>query len=211
MEISIWVESLLRHIAVIIAIVVGSLVLKHLSTRQKIIYSLLWLVLIFGIWATIRISNGLYSIIVYNIGGLFFFSARVLYVNYELKDWGKKYLFNIPALLLLSSFPIHWFLNDLNKWNELAPLIHLLLSVFLFYSIIKNPVNIADQVLRWAQLIFCLGDFIIVLFDNEITWKLPINISLDLTILHYLIANLELIMITISFCLAYWQSKRSLQ
>jgi hypothetical protein len=102
-------------------------------------------------------------------------------------------------------------MNDLNNFNELNPLIHLLLSVFLFYSIIKNPVNIADQVLRWAQLIFCLGDFIIVLFDNEITWELPLNKSLDLAALHYSIVNLELIMITISFCLAYWQSKRSVQ
>jgi len=208
----IFIESTLRHSMVIIGLIIGGITFRYLSIGQKIIYTQLWFVIILGAWATIRINNGFYSQPVYSIGNLFLYGIELIYIDYELKAFRKKKLFRILGLLLLMCIPLDWIIvRNLNYQSDALILIHLFLSFFLLFCIVNRPTTNANQLLRWALLIFGLGDIIFVVFRNLITWEANIELGKKMMLMHYAIANLKVLLICISFLTAYFKKKKTHQ
>ena len=205
----IFIESILRHSMVIIGLIIGGITFRYLSIGQTTIYIQLWLFAIFGAWATIRINNGFYSTSVYSIGVFFFYGVELIYVDYELKVFRKKKLFRVMGILLLICIPTYWIIvRNLNYQSDAIILIHLFLSFFLFFCIVNRPTTIANQLLRWALLIYWIGDIIFVIFRNLITWEVNIELGKKMMLMHYGIANLKILLICISFLTAYFRRKK---
>jgi hypothetical protein len=210
MDIPIIIESILRHTTVIVILLLGGMVFRHLSAGQRITYLRYIIVAIFGIWASIRVINGMYSIPVYSIGNFFFFLIYIWYVDYELGKYTYKSFFRVLALLLLCCIPLHWIVvGDLNQQSEITSLIHIFLSIFILYSILNRPTKFADQLLRWAILFYFLGDLIFSAFVNEISWRISIELSKKLNLLHYIVVYIHDVFIIISFLFAYFNSKKT--
>jgi hypothetical protein len=209
MDVPIIIELILRHTSVIVILILGSMVFRHLSVGQRIIYLRYIIVAIFGFWASIRVINGMYSIPVYSIGSFFFYLIYVWYVDYELGNYKYKKFFRMLALLLLSCIPLHWIVvRDLNQQSEIISIIHIFLSIFILYLILNRPTPLADQLLRWAIIFYLLGDLIFTAFVNEITWGISVELSKKLSLLHYAVAYIQDVLITISFLIAYFTSKK---
>ena len=212
MEIPFFGQAILKHSMIIIGLIIGSITYRHLSIGQKIIYTELWFIAIFGAWAVIRINNGLYSIPVYSIGSLFFYGLELIYIDYELKVFRKKKLFRTLGILLLSGIPVHWVIvRSLNYFSDVLILIHLFFSFFLFYCIVNRPTNIANQILRWAFIIYWLGDLFYIVFQNSISWEISTEFGIKIMSIHHKVTKLEEILISISFLMAYFQKKKTLQ
>ena len=209
MDVPIIIELILRHTSVIVILILGSMVFRHLSVGQRIIYLRYIIVAIFGIWASIRIINGMYSIPVYSIGEFFFYLIYKLYVDYELGKYTYKSFFRVLALLLLCCIPLHWIVvGDLNQQSEIISLIHIFLSIFILYLILNRPTTFADQLLRWAIIFYLLGDLIFSAFVNEIIWGISIELSKKLNLLHYSVLYIQDVLIIISFLMAYFKREK---
>ena len=185
MDIPIILETILRHITVIVILLLGGMVFLHLSVGQRIIYFLNIVVAIFGFWASIRVINGMYSIPVYSIGSFFFYLIYVWYVDYELGNYKYKKFFRMLALLLLSCIPLHWIVvRDLNQQSEIISIIHIFLSIFILYLILNRPTPFADQLLRWAIIFYLLGDLIFPAFVTELIGGISVSFSNKLSLFH---------------------------
>jgi ABC-type glycerol-3-phosphate transport system permease component len=111
----------------------------------------------------------------------------------NLGKYTYKSFFRVLALLLLCCIPLHWIVvRDLNQQSEIISIIHIFLSIFILYLILNRPTPLADQLLRWAIIFYLLGDLIFTAFVNEITW----------------VAYIQDVLITISFLIAYFTSKK---
>jgi hypothetical protein len=206
------VESILMHLSLLTGLISGGIVYRYLSIEQRIIYVRCLVVVFFGVWATIRVYNGMYNIVVYTIGDFFFYGIDIIYVDYELKSFRKKKLFRILALLLLSGIPLNWIISgNLNLQSDVVIIMHLFLSIFIFYSILTRPTSNANQMLRWARLCFWLGDFFIVIYNNFLTWEMADEPAIQLNLIHrFVLINTDILM-SISFLMAYFQKKKTLQ
>ena len=139
----------------------------------------------------------------------FFYGVELIYVDYELKVFRKKKLFRVMGILLLICIPTYWIIvRNLNYQSDAIILIHLFLSFFLFFCIVNRPTTIANQLLRWALLIYWIGDIIFVIFRNLITWEVNIELGKKMMLMHYGIANLKILLICISFLTAYFRRKK---
>jgi hypothetical protein len=209
METPYFVKAILLDSMIIIGLVIGAITYRHLSVGQKIIYTQLWVFAIFDTWAAIRIINGLYSIPVYSIGSFFFHGIELIYVDYELNGFRKKKLFRTLGIFLLICIPAHWIIvRNLNYFSDALILIHLFLSSFLFYCIINRPTNSANQMLRWALLIYWLGDLLNVVFQNLMAWKMDPEFGRKIMLIHHTVTKIKEILIIISFLMAYFRRKK---
>ena len=209
MEIPFYVNAILKNSMLIIGLIIGAITYRHLSIGQKIIYMELWFFAIFDAWAIIRINKGLYSIPVYSIGNLIFYGIEFIYIDFELNVFRKKKLFRTLGIFLLSCIPAQWIiLRSLNYFSDALILIHLFFSSFLFYCIVNRPTNTANQMLRWALLIYWLGDLPNVIFQNLIVWKMDLEFGIKIRLIHRIVIYLEVFLIIASFLLAYFRRKK---
>ena len=212
MEIPFFVNAILKNSMLIIGLIIGAITYRHLSIGQKIIYMELWFFAIFDAWAIIRINKGLYSIPVYSIGNLIFYGIEFIYIDFELNVFRKKKLFRTLGIFLLSCIPAQWIiLRSLNYFSDALILIHLFFSSFLFYCIVNRPTNTANQMLRWALLIYWLGDLLNVVFQNLMVWKMDPEFARKIIKIHHAVTKIKEILIIISFLMAYFKKEKTLQ
>jgi hypothetical protein len=206
------VYNFLHFFTLFVAIAAGIISFRKLSTGQKIIFAEQIMFLATGIWSSYRIYNGLYSIPVNSLSEFLCYGIEFFYFDYELRTHRKNYLFRICGILLLSIIPLQWMIvGSLNYRGDSQIPISLYLIIFNFYCIICRPVNLSNMILRWALLSYNAGTFLLVTYKDYLIWEVDPNISGKLTTASYRLSDIQLLLITISFLMAYFQKKKTLQ
>ena len=206
------VYNFLHFFTLFVAIAAGIISFRKLSTGQKIIFAEQIMYLATGIWSSYRIYNGLYSIPVTSLSEFMCYGIEFFYFDYELRTHRKKYLFRICGVLLLSIIPLQWInCGSLNYRGDSQIPIFLYLIIFNLYCIIYRPVDLSNIILRWAILLYNAGTFLLVTYKDYLIWEVDPNISGKLTTASYRLSDIQLLLISISFLMAYFQKKKTLQ
>lgn len=209
MEQSFIIKHVLHYSTLLIAIFAGSITFRSLSIGQKIILVGKSIDLILALYGSIRIYNGLYSVPVVSVAEFIFLGIQLVYLDHEVKTIRKKELFRLLGVLLLSIIPMQWFFwGGLNYRGDSGILISLYLIIAYFYCITNRPVNTSEQILRWGLLLTITCNFLHTVFADYISWNLQTDAALIYMNLYYRIFDIELILITISFIMAYLRRKK---
>jgi hypothetical protein len=62
--------------------------------------------------------------------------------------------------------------------------------------------------LRWALLIYWLGDLLNVVFQNLMAWKMDPEFGRKIMLIHHTVTKIKEILIIISFLMAYFRRKK---
>jgi hypothetical protein len=206
------VKIILHHFTLFVAITAGAISFRKLSVGQKIIWGECCLTLSLGIWTAIRIYYGFYSTPIVSTFEFICYGIELVYIDYELGAFRKKKLFRILGVFLLSLIPLNWiYCWSLNYRGASQILISLYLITFYFYCIIYRPANHSNMILRWALLFYVMGNFLHATFKDFIIWKLEPELSRTISNVSYRLGDIEFFLITISFLMAYFQKKKTLQ
>ncbi len=65
--------------------------------------------------------------------------------------------------------------------------------------------------LRWALLIYWLGDLLNVVFQNLMVWKMDPEFGRKTMLIHHAVTKIKEILIIISFLMAYFKKEKTLQ
>jgi len=212
MEKSFIIMNILHYSTLLIVLFVGSITFRRLSTGQKIILVGKCFDLGLAVYGSIRIYNGLYSVPIVSVAEFIWLGIQLVYVDHELRIMRNKKLFRILGVLFLSIIPLHWiFFGGLNYRGVSQTLISLYLIIAYFYCITYRPVNTSGQLLRWGLLLSITCNFLFAVFVDYITWKMQIDFGDTLIMLYYRVVDVEQLLITISFLMAYFQKKKTHQ